>query len=73
MVRTGDWVAFNMDLDGLHLLEGVKTLRSDCGFGELVKVGGLINFGDKEKFTFFERVEGPPVEPLSASPAPPGV
>lgn len=70
---TGDWVVFNMDLDGLHLLEGVKTLRSDCGFEELVKVGGLINFGDNEKFTRFERVEGPPVELFSTIPAPLGV
>lgn len=68
----GDWVAFKIDLVGLHSLDGVNTLRSGLDFEELANVGALINFGESEKLTRLERVEGA-VEPTSRVPEPPGV
>ena len=60
----GDWVVFRIDLTGLHSLDGVKTLMSGLVFEELVNVGGLINFGESEKLTRLDRVEGA-AEPIS--------
>jgi hypothetical protein len=72
---TGDWVVFKIDFVGLHSLDGVKDLTSGLDFTpELANDGGLIYFGDSEKFTFLEvRVDGAPVEPLPGRGESPGV